>query len=170
MGLHIFTPLPQFCNNSKIPLVSLLWAKECELHWWAACFLVCMFSMFQRLPLHIINQPSRRDKDEKTPKLNKLLEISLLDSLKPALKWLSLSQYLTQTYVKNIIGLFKVSRDARMFYKLLFGLSGLKELQKLWFRCSSAALHMRSLYVFNLVLWPDPNHISPVLRPTGQTQ
>lgn len=43
-----------------------------------------------------------------------------------ALKLLSLLQYLTQTYVKNIIGLFKVPGDARMFCKLLFDLSVLK--------------------------------------------
>lgn len=42
--------------------------------------------MFQSLPLHIINRPSRRDRDEKKNKLNKLLEILLLDSLKLALK------------------------------------------------------------------------------------
>lgn len=50
--------------------------------------------MFQRMPPHY--KSSRRDRGGKTPKLNKLLEIFLLDSLKPALKWLFLSQYLTQ--------------------------------------------------------------------------
>lgn len=62
--LHISTSPPQFCGNLKIPLVSFLWATVCEVHWWSACFLVCMFSVFQGLPLHIINQPSRRARGE----------------------------------------------------------------------------------------------------------
>lgn len=58
--LHISTSPPQFCGNLEITLLSLSWATVCEVHQWSACFQMCMFSVFQRLPFHVINRHSGR--------------------------------------------------------------------------------------------------------------